>query len=178
MMMTSSQRDELSISDEQAAECLKTLRPYDVVCGRDKLAHMHPGNKRYKQLIHSYRSHYQAATKRDDKTAITWEVINTVQTNGGRFMMLDPVYNVLVEADPKYTHEKVSHALRSARDPEHRKPKKKRKIVPQPPTAEEEAALETMLTQQQAYFSDLLQQDDAEQSAVLDRVNTAFKRDT
>lgn len=88
-----------------------SLRPNDVVCGRDIIAKNHPGNMMYRDLIRSHRSAYQIAHKREEKKWITELVIQGVHQNGGRFMV--DRCGVWVEQLPEKVYDKVSHGLRS-----------------------------------------------------------------
>lgn len=96
--MLSYQEDEASWGSRNAL-LLDGLRDQDVVCGRDKLAHSHAGNRRFRKVIHAYRERYQSAKRRDEKTRITTEIINMIALEGGRFVRLDEPKGFWVEID-------------------------------------------------------------------------------
>lgn len=139
--------------------CREGLNAYDVVCGRDKLSHSHPGNKRFRRIIQSYREKYQTASRREDKTRITGEIVALVEHSGGRFLKSDENGKVgeWSEVDPASIHEKVSHALRSARDPSQTKAKRKRSgDALQYPTPDENSTFKRLLSAQKSVFLTLL----------------------
>ena len=103
----------------------------DVLCGRDRYIHAHKGNQRFRHLINLYRERYQGAKHRDAKTSITLEIVGAVRDYGGRFLKQDN--GRWREVDQAYAHEKVSHALRSAKDPNRPKPKRTRNVAIRPP---------------------------------------------
>ena len=89
----------------------------DVLFGRNKNAHSHTGNKRFRQLIQELRQEYQDAHFRQEKSIITLKIIDIICTiRGGRFLKYDANegWQCVSETD---RYEKVSHALRSARAP-------------------------------------------------------------
>jgi len=140
--------------------------PYDVVCGRDKFSHAHVGNKRFRSLIEMYRERYQTAPSRDDKTRITCKIVAMIRAfrPGGRFLKLDPETKEWYDVGDEYAREKVSHALRSAKDPALRKPRRKRKPSTAPrkkpvhsPVANR--VFQQLLSDQQRIFDDLLRED-------------------
>lgn len=130
----------------------------DVLCSRDKLSYSHPGNKRFRQLVIQYREKYQNAPSRAVKSKITFEIVATIKECGGRFVKQDETTGVWEEVTKDYAHEKVSHALRSARDPERPKPKQKRQNLKYVPSTEENALFEAALADQQRIFESLTAQ--------------------
>lgn len=134
---------------------LSGIQPEDVYCGRDRYSHTHPGNRRFRQLINNYREIYQSSKHRDEKTRINTEIVKSVKANGGRFMRRDDATGQWHELDAASAHEKVSHALRSARDPNRPKPKKKRQVAVKPPSDEEERAFQILAADQQEIFRQL-----------------------
>ena len=60
--------------------------PTDVICGRGKMTFAHPGNRRFKTLVMEKKDQYQKATRRDDKTRITHELVQNLRNGpeGGR----------------------------------------------------------------------------------------------
>lgn len=132
------------------------VNPSDVLCGRDKVSNAHIGNKNFRCIIERYREMYQSADCRDEKTNITCSVINKVRGSGGRFLKLDEATNLWEPVSEQYAREKVSHALRSAKDPNRPKVKKPRKTKEYIPTPEEEAAFRDALEEQRKIFQALL----------------------
>lgn len=133
-----------------------TKYSYDIICGRDRIAHFHPGNHRFRQLIHAYREVYQFASRRDEKSKITQTVIETVRREGGRFVKeLDGQF--LPVEDAPTIHEKVSHALRSAKDPQRTQIRKAKRVDEKKPTPEEEQAFEALLVAQQSVYRNLVE---------------------
>jgi hypothetical protein len=128
----------------------------DVLCGRDKLSHAHSGNKRFRKIIEKHREEYQTAQNRESKTSITTKIIQLIESSGGRFLKKDDdtdKWEVVTEA---YAKEKVSHALRSAKDPNRPKVKKRRVIPKYIPTPREEEIFQAALRDQQRIFKSLV----------------------
>ena len=86
--------------------------PLDVLLGREKSIQVHRGNIRYNQVIADHLERYNDAP-RMEKTYITHEVIECIQSTGGRFLRQDKAG--WVEVDIKIAREKVSNAFRSKR---------------------------------------------------------------
>jgi hypothetical protein len=128
----------------------------DVLCGRDKVSHVHIGNKHFRQIIETYREIYQKADCRDQKTTITCSVIAKIHSLDGRFLKLNEDTGIWEEVGDQYAREKVSHALRSAKDPNRPKVKKPRKTKKYVPTSEEDAAFRDALQEQQRIFQNLI----------------------
>ena len=122
-----SEKEDTSSADTESEKAVLPpgLTVNDVVCGRDKLSHAHPGNKRFRAIIRSHYQQYQQAKRRDEKTKLTGTISALVAASGGRFLRL--VGSEWVEVDSEGIHEKVSHALRSAKAPGIRK--KRSRIV-------------------------------------------------
>ena len=101
-------------SNEEKLEELfrQGVNPQDVLCGRDKYSHIHPGNTRYRKIIESHRAAYQSAPSRDHKTQITIRIVGTVRDYGGRFLKLEK-NNTWVDVGDMYAREKVSHSFRT-----------------------------------------------------------------
>lgn len=53
--------------------------PMDILCGRGKSISAHPGNVRFRDMIVARREEYQHAKKRDDKSRITEEIVDSLQ---------------------------------------------------------------------------------------------------
>jgi hypothetical protein len=141
----------------------------DILCGRDKESYRHAGNRRFRAIISKYRDEYQNAKSRDDKTRITDEIVASIRECRERFLRKDKNTNMWYDVGDVYAHEKVSHALRSAKDPERTCKRKKQNVKHQLPTAEENHAFQTLLEQQQHIFRELTNEQQA--SEVLDFEN-------
>lgn len=65
---------------------IRTPAPSDVICGRGKMTVAHPGNRRFRVLVRERKNDYQKATRRDDKTRITQELVQSLRNGpeGGR----------------------------------------------------------------------------------------------
>lgn len=157
-----------SFRNEDTSEDLpdekEEIRPkrYDIICGRDKLSHAHVGNKRFRIVIEANRERYQTAPSRDDKTRITCEIVNMIKScrPGGRFLKLNTDTKTWSDVGDEYAREKVSHALRSAKDPSRKKVRKKRKAVPKNHTEEENNVFSSLLEEQQRIFRSLVQREE------------------
>jgi len=101
-----------SLTDPFIVDCVLAE---DVLCGRDSNSMKHPGNKRFRDIIQSYCERYQESRKRSEKTDTTQEVISVVRENGGRFLRFESKLGCWVEVEQAHIHDKVSHALRSAK---------------------------------------------------------------
>ena len=123
---------------------------FDIICGRDRLAFNHPGNRRFRVIVKIHRERYQTCKSRDEKSKITDEIIDSIQQKG-RFLKYDDVAKLWCVVTQEYAHEKVSHALRSAKDPSKKKPRKKR-VVRMTYTPEEDETFRQLLAAQQEIF--------------------------
>ena len=132
------------------------VRPADVLCGRDKQSHSHVGNKRFRQIVMMHRQEYQSAPSRENKTNITCKIVNMIKECGGRFLKQDETTGEWLVVSDHYAREKVSHALRSAKDPNRPKVNRRRKVKKYVPTPEEDALFEATLDDQQRIFRGLL----------------------
>lgn len=65
------------------ASSIAAPAPVDVICGRGKMTSSHPGNRRFRELVLEKKQAYQRARRRDDKTRITFELVQTLR-DGGR----------------------------------------------------------------------------------------------
>lgn len=128
----------------------------DILLGRDKFAFSHTGNQRFRVIVNSYRAAYQNAKNRESKTKITTQVIQGIHQCGGRFLKKDEDSGEYVEVSNEVAHEKVSHALRSAKDPKKKGPRKKRDSSSKEPSAKDNVAFLKMYCEQQKKFQQLL----------------------
>jgi hypothetical protein len=66
------------LAQDSMGEAIETPAVSDVICGRGKSV-SHPGNKRFRRLILAQKEAYQKATRRDDKTRITFEIVEQLR---------------------------------------------------------------------------------------------------
>ena len=85
----------------------------DILLGRGIPIQSHPGNVRLAQIIEDQWADYNNAAK-FDKTAIAWNIVKMIQSNGGRFLERDKadIGKWKVTADDTARH-KVSYGFRS-----------------------------------------------------------------
>lgn len=155
--------DENDINNDEVKGEIHPQR-YDIICGKDKLSHSHIGNKRFRVIIERNRERYQNAATRDEKTGITGDIIAMIRScrPGGRFLKLCEDTNKWYDVGDEYAREKVSHALRSAKDPSQRTIRKKRKSLPKVHNDFENAVFSRLLQQQQLIFKNLVEQEEQE----------------
>jgi len=72
-------------------------QPQDVICGRGKSV-AHPGNQRLAELIKERKEEYQKANRRDDKTRITYEIVQAMQHGPTPARYASSKYRVLTAA--------------------------------------------------------------------------------
>lgn len=139
-------------------------RRFDIICGRDKISHSHVGNKRFRTIIEMNRERYQTAPSRDDKTRITFEIVSMIRScqPGGRFLKIDDTA-AWKDVGDEYAREKVSHALRSAKDPNRKKSRRKRKTFVKPHSDEENSVFAALLEDQQNIFQRLVAEEEGRQ---------------
>jgi len=88
------------------------LGDLDILCGRDKEAFRHVGNRRFRHVVKLNLVPYARAKGRQDKSAVILSVIEQVREMGGRFVKRKKGGRVLVELSDKQVREKVGHAIR------------------------------------------------------------------
>jgi len=139
------------------------IRNHDVLCGRQRHCHEHAGNKRFRAMVQHYRQQYQSSNRRDEKSILTRAIIDDIRRKGGRFLKYNPTHRTFVPLDEANTYEKVSHALRSARDSSSTKEKRKEDRGHQLKALEREGSkFHAMLSTQQKIFEDLQRQANCE----------------
>jgi hypothetical protein len=63
------------------------VKPDDVLFGRGALKNGHPGNVKYRQMVHNRKAEYNASTRHREKNFIAQEIINQITVeNNGRFL--------------------------------------------------------------------------------------------
>ncbi|KAL3790325.1 hypothetical protein ACHAWO_010335 [Cyclotella atomus] len=91
----------------------------DVLCGRGGGTNVHPGNRRFRDLINANRRAYLKARK-NDKPAISRSIVRTIREMNGRFLKKDEKLGLWFEIGDDGAREKTSQALRQ-RAPEMKK---------------------------------------------------------
>jgi hypothetical protein len=87
--------------------------PFDVLLGRGKPFHVHPGNQHLRALVDLIRDEYEGA-QYGAKPAIAAKIVASIKQNRGRFLKKDKD-GWWVEAPDKAAKEKVGHTFRTAR---------------------------------------------------------------
>jgi len=148
---------EIKSSDKH---CLVTQN--DVLWGRTKLAHGHPGNTQFRRYIKYYRATYQSTKSRDAKSVIIKSIMAAISKAGGRFLRsVDDEGQDWYEVDWAQAYEKVSHALRSARPSSNNHPSYVRPmtieshVVPVTPPRAEHGTFDNIFGRQQTILSSL-----------------------
>jgi len=100
-------------------EGIKFYSRNDVLCGRGGGTNVHPGNRRFRDLINANRRAYLKARK-NDKPAISRSIVRTIRDMNGRFLKKDEKLGLWFEIGDDGAREKTSQALRQ-RAPEMRK---------------------------------------------------------
>jgi hypothetical protein len=134
-----------------------TPTEFDVLLGREKESANHIGNKRYLAIVALHRNEYKSCTTRVAKTCITTRLIKEIHDCGGRFLKKNDETGEYEEVSHQKAHDKVSHALRQAKDPFAEKaPRRRRNIVRKPPTPQENEVFDFMFAEQQRIFQEML----------------------
>jgi hypothetical protein len=144
-------------------DCIPT--PNDVLCGKDRMAVSHAGNTRYRHIIEMNRVAYQTASSRHTKTEITRTIEDTIRGYGGRFLKLNEEAGWFEELSGVEVHEKISHALRSAKDKSRTPPRQKRTVPKYTPTPVEEQRFQRAVAVQKSIYERLLERKDDDPEA-------------
>jgi hypothetical protein len=102
-----------------STEGVKFYSRNDVLCGRGGGTNVHPGNRRFRDLINGNRRAYIRARK-NDKPAISRSIVRSIREMDGRFLKKDVKTGDWFEIGDDFAREKTSQALRQ-RAPEMRK---------------------------------------------------------
>lgn len=102
-----------------STEGIKFYSRNDVLCGRGGGTNVHPGNRRFRDLINANRRAYLKSRK-NDKPNISRSIVRTVREMNGRFLKKDDELGLWFEIGDNGAREKTSQALRQ-RAPEMRK---------------------------------------------------------
>ena len=105
-----------TVTEEQGNASPPTFA--DVVCSRGKRFFRHPGNQRFRQIIHESIQEYIDAETRMDKSIVIDSIIDSVRAQDDsrsvRFMKHQSRTNTWKELPLEQIRDKVSHALRDA----------------------------------------------------------------
>lgn len=96
----------------------------DVLMGRGGKSNHHPGNERYRAQIDRLQERYKLTDDKDEKTNMSAELVQHVQSYGGHFLEKDDKGWYVI--DDVVARRKVSQALREDKDPEKRRAKRAR----------------------------------------------------
>ena len=102
-----------------SSEGIKFYSVNDVLCGRGGGTNVHPGNRRFRDLVNANRRAYLKA-KKNDKPTISRSVVHAIRKMNGRFLKKDDNKDLWFEIGDDCAREKTSQALRQ-RAPEMRK---------------------------------------------------------
>lgn len=91
---------------------IKEARKSDILLGRGKSVHFHPGNIIYRELVKSRSKEYISKTDGKQKDEITQEVIDSVKERGGRFLQLAKDTEHWEVSSEKVVRTRVKQALR------------------------------------------------------------------
>lgn len=97
----------------------------DVLMGRGGRTNHHPGNKRYLEEKAKIQERYLAATK-NDKTAISQELVDRMHDLGARFLELEKLTDQWYQVDEVRARKKCSQTLRELNTPEERATKRQK----------------------------------------------------
>mmetsp|Transcript_19070 Transcript_19070/g.35592 ORF Transcript_19070/g.35592 Transcript_19070/m.35592 type:complete len:191 (-) Transcript_19070:567-1139(-) len=90
-----------------------TLRPFDVLCGRDRRSFNHVGNRRFRVIISMNLERYLAATSRRERSEMILSLTRElVQEAGIRFLKQEQGESCFIELNETAARAKVGHSLR------------------------------------------------------------------
>lgn len=87
------------------------LTKYDVLCGQSRACANHSGNKRFQNVLDLYAPKYNAVSSKQEKMALTKEIVSCISASGGRFLRYKN--GEWQEISDVTARDKVSHALRT-----------------------------------------------------------------
>lgn len=83
----------------------------DVLFGRGGRINEHPGNKKFRAIVNTYKNHYNNQRSKREKRKIINEVIDRIKSMGGNFLEKGPSGNYIEQKREK-AFKKTSQALR------------------------------------------------------------------
>lgn len=108
------------------------IHDLDVLLGRGGRSNHHPGNKRYREEVTSFRRVYSTLQNDKEKTEMSQLLVDAIQKTGGRFLEEDKHAGVSAGwyvVPNIVARRKASQALREDDDPERRKAKRARYLA-------------------------------------------------
>ena len=87
----------------------------DVLLGRGAGCWNHPGNRKFRGVVHKHLSSYDNAKLRVEKTHIVSVILDEVRANGGRFLKRNQLTEKWRVVDQRVANEKIGHAIRDKR---------------------------------------------------------------
>jgi hypothetical protein len=84
---------------------------FDVLCGQSRICASHTGNRRFQVVLDIFAPRYDASTSKQEKMAMTKEIVASIQNAGGRFLKYtDGQWEEISDVTAR---DKASHALRT-----------------------------------------------------------------
>ena len=87
----------------------------DVLLGRGAGCWNHPGNRKFRDIVHKHLCSYDNAKLRVEKTHIVSIILREVLESGGRFLKRNHVTEKWDIVDQRVANEKIGHAIRDKR---------------------------------------------------------------
>uniref|UniRef100_A0A7S1YNN8 DUF6824 domain-containing protein n=1 Tax=Grammatophora oceanica TaxID=210454 RepID=A0A7S1YNN8_9STRA len=85
----------------------------DVVCGRGKLCHSHPGNRYFRSLIEANLEEFKKASSKVEKSIVVSQIVNAVREKGD-FYRQDSTTKNWYQVSDRVAREKTGAHLRDA----------------------------------------------------------------
>ena len=104
-----------SVDDEKEPLRIKasSIRPYDILCGRDKATFNNVGNRRFRVLVSINIPRYEKAKTKAQKAEVIKYICNVFRTEVGvRFLKKHSSGEGYIELNISEARKKVGHALR------------------------------------------------------------------
>ena len=105
------QEEKECVVNPPSKEGIKFCSSDDVLCGRGGGTNVHPGNRRFRDLVNASRRAYLKARK-NDKPAISRSIVSAIREMNGRFLKKDEKSGLWHEIGDDGAREKTSQALR------------------------------------------------------------------
>ena len=99
-----------------------SLSEHDVICGRGKVCHNHPGNQKLRELVASSLKMYSQAASKVDKSIIVSNIVDVIRRDSpdGGFVKHDPSGRYWFKVGDRLAREKVGQTLRDALSTQYR----------------------------------------------------------
>ncbi|KAI2493702.1 hypothetical protein MHU86_20846 [Fragilaria crotonensis] len=102
-------------ADGDDGDGIETPSETDVLLGRGAGCWNHPGNRKFRDIVHKHLCSYDNAKLRVEKTHIVSVILDLVHANNGRFLKKDHVTKKWYVVDRQVANEKIGHAIRDRR---------------------------------------------------------------